>query len=106
MKVLKGIQEAIELRLQRQSVAVLETARKVAKCVTYLHVHGCTVQQVVIRPDYAVIDIDQPSEWLKGSIAVRRVRGDQRELQMVTKVLDCQVQWIVREAHPLLRREG
>lgn len=103
---LKTVQTAIALRLQRRSVATLEALKQAEKCIVFLHAHQATVQQVTVRLDYAVIDIDQPGDWLKGSISVRRIRGDQRELQMVTKVLGCQVQWLVREAHPLLRREG
>ncbi|WP_424682958.1 hypothetical protein [Frateuria sp. YIM B11624] len=106
MNALKGIQEAIALRLQRSSAAVQDQLKLAGKCVTFLHVHGCTVQQVTVRPDYVVVDINQPSDWLQGSIKIRRVNGFHRETVMVAKVLDCQVQWVVREKHRLLQREG
>lgn len=106
MNPLNIVQDAIALRMQRRSVATLAAVKQAEKCIVFLHLYQCTVHQVTVRNDYAVIDIDQPGEWLQGSISVRRIRGDQRELTMVTKVLGCQVQWVVREAHPLLRREG
>lgn len=104
---LKAIQEAIALRLRTQSNQTLETLRRAEKCVMYLHLHSCTVQQVTVRRDHAVIEIDPPKEgWLKGSITVRRVNGLLRETTKVTKVMDCQVQWTEREKHPLLQREA
>lgn len=106
MNVLKSVQEAIALRLQRSSAAVLQSVHRAGKCITYLHLHGATVQQVIVRPDHVVIEIDQPSDWLRGSIMLRRVNGYHREIVMVAKVLDCQVQWTVREKHRLLQREG
>jgi hypothetical protein len=106
MNALKGIQDAIALRLQRHSVQVLDSVKRASKCVAFLHVHGCTVQQITVRPDYVEIDINQPTDWLQGSIKVRRVNGYHREWVMVAKVMDCQVQWVVREKHRLLQWEG
>ncbi|MHB1273648.1 MAG: hypothetical protein ACYCZD_12940 [Rhodanobacter sp.] len=107
MKALKGIQDAIALRLRSQSNETLATLRRAEKCVTYLHLHQCTVQQVTVRTNYAVIEIDPPRErWLTGSICIRRVNGLTRETTKVAKVMGCQVQWVEREAHVLLQREG
>lgn len=106
MNTLKAIRSAIELRLRHQSDETLQAVDKAAKCIRFLHLHGCTVQQVTVRPGYAAIDIDEPGAWLQGSICIRRVNGRYREVVMVAKVLGCQVQWVVREAHPLLQREG
>jgi hypothetical protein len=106
MSVLKNIRDAIELRLRSQTAEALKGLEQAATCVNHLLEHGCTVEQITVRRDYVVIDIDQPSSWLQGSICVRRFNGPYREVVMVTKVLGCQVQWIERELHPLLRREG
>ncbi|MGS1014077.1 hypothetical protein ACVCL0_09210 [Rhodanobacter sp. UC4450_H17] len=106
MSVLNDIRESIQLRLRTQSVAAMRAVDKAAKAIRYLHLHGCTVQQVTIRPDHVVIEIDQPGEWLKGSMHITRVNGRYREVVRVAPVLGCQVQWIEREAHVLLQREG
>lgn len=107
MNALKSIQQAIALRLTSQSNQTLETLRRAEKCMLFLHLHRCTVQQVTVRTDYAVIEIDPPQDkWLTGSIFIRRVNGLHRETTKVAKVMGCQVQWTVREAHELLRREG
>lgn len=106
MSVLKDIQSAIQLRLRSQSNQTLESVRHAVKAVLYLHVHDCNVLEVTVRRDHVIIEIDQPSQWLTGRICVRRINGPYRETVKVTKVLDCQVQWVEREPHPLLRREG
>ena len=106
MNVLKDIKAAINCRLRNQSVQTLDAVDKAAKAIRYLHLHGCTVQQVTVRPGYVVIDIDQPGEWLKGSMHISRVNGPYREIVKVAPVMSCQVQWIERIAHPLLQREG
>lgn len=106
MSVLNGIRNAIELRLRNQTVEALRGLEQAGHCISHLLAHGCTVEQITVRRDYVVIDIDQPSSWLQGSICVRRINGRYREVVMVTKVLGCQVQWVERELHPLLRREG
>ena len=106
MNVLKGIQQAIALRLSSQSTAVLQAVRKAEKCILFLHLHGTTVQQVTVRSEHIVIDIDKPSDWLQGSVFIRRINGSQRETCMVARVQGCQVQWVEREAHKLLQREG
>lgn len=107
MKSLQGIQQAIALRMSSQSNQTLDTLRRAEKCVIFLHLHRCTVQQVTVRKDHAVIEIDPPQDkWLTGSICIRRVNGLHRETTKVAKVMGCQVQWTVREAHELLRREG
>lgn len=107
MKSFKGIKSAIALRLSNHSNQTLDTVRRAEKCVMYLHLHGCTVQQVTVRKDYAVIDMDPPADkWLRGSVCIRRVNGLHRETTMVAKVMGCQVQWVEREAHVLLQREG
>lgn len=106
MNVLKSIQKAIALRLHQQSNETLDSLRKAEKCILFLHLHGCTVQHVSVRRDHVVLDIDQPGDWLQGTIFIRRVNGSQRELHRVARVMGCQVQWVEREAHVLLRREG
>lgn len=106
MSVLNDIRQSIQQRLRNQSVDALRAVDKAAKVIRYLHLHDCTVQQVTIRPDHVVIDIDQPGQWLKGSIHITRVNGRYREIVKVAPVLGCQVQWIEREAHALLQREG
>lgn len=106
MNALKSIQQAIALRLRSQSNETLVTLRQAEACVIHLHKHCCTVQAVTVRRDYAVIEIDQPSAWLQGSICIRRVNGLHRETTKVAKVMGCQVQWVEREAHVLLQREG
>lgn len=106
MSTLATIRAAITLRLKTQSDETLKTVEEAARCIRFLHGHGCTVQQVTVRPGWASVDIDAPGDWLQGSVCIRRVNGRYRELVMVTKVLGCQVQWMVREAHPLLQREG
>jgi hypothetical protein len=107
MKALKSIQAAIAMRLKSQSSEALETLRKAEKCVIYLHEHQCTVQTITVRRDYATIEIDPPAtKWLQGSICIRRINGMVREITMVAKVMGCQVQWVEREAHKLLQREG
>ena len=106
MKTLEQVKENIKLRLRDHSIELKATVEKAAKCIVYLMDHGCAIEQVTVRYDYAVIDIAEPSEWLKGSIHVRRVNGGYRELVMVTTVRGCQVQWLVHEPHPLLQREG
>lgn len=106
MTALNDIQKSIQLRLRSQSIEVLRSAEKATACIHHLMERGCTIQQLTIRPDYAVIEIDEPGEWLLGSIQVRRINGHYRELVMVTRQMECQVQWVKREAHPLLRREG
>lgn len=107
IKSFKGIQSAIALRLSNHSNQTLDTIRRAEKCVIYLHLHHCTVLQVTVRKDYAVIEMDPPTDkWLQGSICIRRVNGAHRETTKVAKVMGCQVQWIEREAHVLLQREG
>ncbi|MGO4699836.1 hypothetical protein [Dyella sp. 2RAB6] len=106
MNTLEEVKKNIDMRLRAQSVELQETVQKAAQCIVHLMEQGCTIQQLTVRPDYAVIDIDQPGEWLKGSILLSRINGRYRELVRVTKVRGCQVQWIEREAHPLLQREG
>jgi len=103
---MKAVATAIHQRLERKSAQVLEQVQVAAKCIVFLHLQGSTVQTVTVRPDYTVIDIDQPGEWLKGSIRLSRVNGYHREVQMVAKVMGCQVQWIVIEKPRLLQREG
>lgn len=103
MTTLSDIKKAIALRLRHQSVAALAAVDKAAKAIRFLHLHGCTVQQVTVRPGHVTIEIDQPTEWLRGSIHITRVNGHYREVVRVAAVLDCQVQWVEREAHPLLR---
>ncbi|MFC5525252.1 hypothetical protein ACFPPA_05795 [Rhodanobacter ginsengisoli] len=106
MNVLKSVQKAIALRLSKQSNETLDSLRRAEKCILFLHMHGCTVQNVSVRRDHIVIDIDQPGTWLTGSIFIRRVHGSMRELHRVARVMGCQVQWVEREAHVLLQREG
>lgn len=103
---LDDIKKSIELRLREHSIELQRTVDKAAQCIAHLMEQGCNVHQLTVRRDYAVIEIDRPSDWMKGSIQVRRINGRYREIVMVTKVRDCQVQWIEREAHPLLQREG
>lgn len=105
MNALKDIQDAIKLRLHNQSVQTLDAVDKAAKVIRYLHLHGCTVQQVVVRPGYVVLEIDKPGDWLKGAMHISRVNGRYREVVRVASVMSCQVQWTEREEHPLLQRE-
>lgn len=106
MNTLEQVKKSIKLRLRDQSIELKAMVEKAANCIVYLMDHACAIEQVTVRYDYVVIDIAEPSDWLKGSIHVRRVNGGYRELVMVTTVRGCQVQWLVREPHPLLRREG
>jgi hypothetical protein len=106
MNTLEEVKKGIERRLRAQSIELQATVEKAARCIVHLMEQGCTIQQLTVRSDYAVIDIDQPGEWLKGSIFLSRINGRYRELVKVTKVRGCQVQWVEREAHPLLQKEG
>jgi len=105
MSTLKDIQDAIRLRLHHQSVQTLDAVDKAAKVIRYLHLHGCTVQQVTVRPGYVTLEIDKPGPWLKGAMHITRVNGPYREVVRVASVMNCQVQWTEREEHPLLQRE-
>ncbi len=106
MSTLDQIQKRVALSLREQSIELKATASDAVKCIAHLMDHGCTIQQLTVHRDYAVIDIDEPSDWLKGAIKIHRVNGRYRETVLVTKVLNCQVQWVVRERHPLLQREA
>lgn len=106
MNALKGLKRAIELRLRRHSNITVTAMKKASACIAHLQLHSCVVQTVTVRRDHISIEIDQPSVWLQGSVHISRINGRYREIVKVTAVHGCQVQWIEREAHPLLQREG
>lgn len=103
---LKTLRTAIELRLRRHSNLTVIAMKKASACIAHLQLHGCVVQTVTVRRDHVSIEIDQPSAWLQGAIHITRINGRYREIVKVTAVLGCQVQWVEREAHVLLQREG
>jgi hypothetical protein len=106
MNALKGLKRAIELRLRRHSNLTAIAIKKAAACVAHLQLHGCVVHAVIIRHEHVTVEIDQPGSWLRGSIHITRINGRYREIVKVTAVYGCQVQWVEREAHVLLQREG
>lgn len=103
---LKTLRAAIELRLRRHSNLTAIAMKKATACIAHLQLHGCIVQRVTVQRDHVTVEIDQPSSWLQGAIHITRVNGRYREIVRVTAVLGCQVQWVEREAHVLLQREG
>lgn len=102
----KKLRRAIELWLKRHSNLTVQSMKKASACIAFLQLHGCIVQQVTVRKDHVIIDIDQPGQWLKGSIHITRVHGSVRQVVKTTSVRGCQVNWIELEQHQLLRREG
>jgi hypothetical protein len=103
---LKTLRAAIELRLRRHSNLTVQSMKKASACIAHLQLHGCIVQTVIVRRDHVTVEIDQPSNWLRGSNHITRVNGRYREIVKVAAVHGCQVQWVEREAHVLLQREG
>lgn len=106
MNALKGLKRAVALRLRRHSNLTAIAIKKASACVAHLQLHGCVVQSVTIRHDHVTVEIDQPGNWLRGSIHIARVNGRYREIVKVTAVHGCQVQWMEREAPAILQREG
>lgn len=104
--VLKDLRTAIELRLRRHSNLTVIAMKKASACIAHLQLHGCVVKRVIVQRDHVSIEIDQPSAWLQGSIHISRINGRYREIVKVTAVHGCQVEWVERELHPLLQREG
>ena len=105
MSTLSIVKKASEERLRAYSDETLAALKgKALDCIAEMHKHGITVQQVTVRRDHVTIEIDRPSQWLKGSLHVTRINGRFREIVMVAAVKGCQVQWIEQDEHPLLRR--
>lgn len=106
MSVLNAVKTAIDLRLRRHSDDTLTQLRLAEACIVHLHRQGSTVQQVTVRRDHVVIDIDQPGAWITGSVYIRRVHGSVRALHKVGRVMGCQVQWVESEPNPMLQQAG
>ena len=103
---LKDLRAAIELRLRRHSNLTVQSMKKASACIAHLQLHDCVVERVIVQQSHVTVEIDRPSSWLQGSMHISRVNGRYREVIKVASVRGCQVQWIEREAHPLLQREG
>ena len=104
MNTLNDVKAAALARLRAHSEATLDAIKgKALDCIVEMHKHGITVQTVTVRNDHVTIEVDGPSQWLKGSIHITRVNGRYREIVMVTSVLGCQVQWVEQEEHPFLQ---
>lgn len=106
MSTLNEVKEATQRRLRAYSDETLSALKgKALDCIVELHKSAITVQQITVRRDHVTIDIDDPGQLLTGSFHVSRINGSYREIVKVTAVRGCQVQWVEREKHPLLRGE-
>ena len=104
MSTLSNLKKLSSLRHQIHSEETLAALKgKALDCMVEMHKHGVTVRKITIMREHVTIDIDQPDQWLRGSIHITRVNGGRREIVMVTSVLGCQVQWVKEEEHPFLQ---